>query len=255
MPSKKLKSNSNLSPLFIKIGNSEFSYWSRDGLTGSFSKVSKWPSKFSRAMRTADALIVASVVPALTKKLQNSKKSRRMIELKTSGLRFDGFAYTKTLGIDRALNILAGSRVLGESNFIVIDFGTATTVDFVVKDKHLGGWILPGHQLALNALHQSTGLLPKLKWKKTTDKWGQDTVSSLLVGSNQNSLALIERSKVIMESCVKRSSSKHANFVVILTGGFSKLLNVPGALCYPQLYRMAMEAVWMEDKNASPKFH
>jgi len=244
----------NLNPLFVKIGNSELTYWNGNGLSGSISKNSQWTSRFKGVVGDANPIVVASVVPRLTKKIRALTKLHRVIELKTNSLRFDGFAYTKTLGIDRALNILACSKVLAVSNFVVIDFGTATTIDFVRRHKHLGGWILPGHQMGLNALHQSTGLLPKLKWKKTKEKLGRDTRSSLLVGSNQNSLALIERSKVIMESCVNKTSAKHENFSIILTGGFSKLLKVPEALCYPQLYRMAMEAIWMEEKYASPKF-
>lgn len=55
----------------------------------------------------------------------------------------NGYDDPLQLGVDRWLAML-GVRALTQKDFIVIDAGTAITVDAVSNDKHLGGFILPG---------------------------------------------------------------------------------------------------------------
>ena len=43
-------------------------------------------------------------------------------------------------------------RWITKENCIVIDFGTATTFDVIVKKNYLGGVIAPGVNLSLNTL-------------------------------------------------------------------------------------------------------
>jgi type III pantothenate kinase len=58
-----------------------------------------------------------------------------------------------TLGIDRWLAVLGAAAAFPQQNVIVVDAGTATTVDFLRYDpssdeqQHLGGWIVPGLEL------------------------------------------------------------------------------------------------------------
>ncbi|MEM7390107.1 MAG: type III pantothenate kinase, partial [Pseudomonadota bacterium] len=50
----------------------------------------------------------------------------------------------KNLGIDRWLAVIAAYVEYPEQNCIIIDAGTATTIDVLNKEgAHLGGWILP----------------------------------------------------------------------------------------------------------------
>lgn len=59
----------------------------------------------------------------------------------------------QTLGIDRWLAVLGAVAQLPGKNVIVVDAGTATTVDFVTQDKqHLGGWIVPGLELMTSSI-------------------------------------------------------------------------------------------------------
>jgi len=51
----------------------------------------------------------------------------------------------KTLGVDRWLTLIGGNSQYPNKNILIIDSGTATTVDFLTSNgEHQGGWILPG---------------------------------------------------------------------------------------------------------------
>jgi type III pantothenate kinase len=70
----------------------------------------------------------------------------------------------RAVGIDRLLNAIAANviRPPGKA-MIIVDSGTATTVDVVSADGTFeGGAILPGFQLCSRALHQYTALLPRI---------------------------------------------------------------------------------------------
>nr|WP_211162866.1 type III pantothenate kinase [Alteromonas ponticola] len=59
------------------------------------------------------------------------------------------------MGVDRWLAMIAAVH-LTHKPFVVIDAGTAITVDFVADGQHLGGWIAPGFYSMKNALVTST---------------------------------------------------------------------------------------------------
>lgn len=65
----------------------------------------------------------------------------------------NGYQYPASLGADRFVSLVAGKRLAKNRPCIVIDCGTAITLDALEADgKHLGGVILPGLQLAADAL-------------------------------------------------------------------------------------------------------
>ena len=70
----------------------------------------------------------------------------------------------RTVGVDRLLNAVAANIIRPPDRaMIIIDSGTATTVDVVsVAGAFEGGAILPGFQLCSRALHQYTALLPRI---------------------------------------------------------------------------------------------
>jgi type III pantothenate kinase len=72
--------------------------------------------------------------------------------------------FPEKVGLDRLLNAFAVNAIRPASRpAIVIDSGTATTVDFVsAAGDFCGGAILPGMELSAKALHQYTALLPLL---------------------------------------------------------------------------------------------
>ncbi|MGK0269783.1 MAG: type III pantothenate kinase [Cocleimonas sp.] len=76
----------------------------------------------------------------------------------------NGYDEPEKLGSDRLVAMIGGFELIDDQQAcIVIDSGTATTIDAVdAKGQHLGGVIFPGLELSLNSLSNNTELLPKL---------------------------------------------------------------------------------------------
>ena len=81
----------------------------------------------------------------------------------------------KQVGSDRLCNAIALTNK--KNNFIIIDFGTATTFDVVIKNQYLGGIIAPGVSLSLNTLISNASIIPNLKLKEIRQVLGKNTVS------------------------------------------------------------------------------
>jgi type III pantothenate kinase len=92
--------------------------------------------------------------------------------------------YPEKVGIDRLLNAVAArGRVLRKVPLILIDAGTAVTVDWV--DRHgrfRGGAILPGLRLMAQALHDYTALLPRVQVTDVPNVPGTTTESAIQAG-------------------------------------------------------------------------
>lgn len=85
-------------------------------------------------------------------------KNIRLTEVKTQAKAFGvtcAYQQFQTLGIDRWLAVLGAVSDYSDKDVIIVDAGTATTVDFVTKDKeHIGGWIIPGLELMTSSIAQ-----------------------------------------------------------------------------------------------------
>ncbi|OHB87384.1 MAG: hypothetical protein A3D13_01600 [Planctomycetes bacterium RIFCSPHIGHO2_02_FULL_40_12] len=86
------------------------------------------------------------------------------------------------VGVDRLLNALAAYRRTKTST-IVIDFGTAITIDIVSKNgEFLGGLIMPGIRTSAYALNKQTALLPEVVIKRTKTIIGKNTEDAIKAG-------------------------------------------------------------------------
>ncbi len=86
------------------------------------------------------------------------------------------------VGEDRLLNAAAAFDVLKQA-CVVVDAGTAITIDFVDGSGTFhGGAIAPGGQLMLDALHQRTALLPEIEFAKPDHIIGHNTIQAMRVG-------------------------------------------------------------------------
>lgn len=86
------------------------------------------------------------------------------------------------VGPDRLLNAFTAERLYGRPA-IVVDFGTATTVDAVDRDgAFAGGAIAPGLQLSARALALGTALLPRVEPEIPIAAIGRDTASAISSG-------------------------------------------------------------------------
>ncbi len=88
----------------------------------------------------------------------------------------------QTIGIDRLLNTLAAFRRTRAST-LVIDFGTAITVDVVSKEGGFqGGLILPGIRTSAYALNKQTALLPQVEIRRPGRIIGRNTEEAIKSG-------------------------------------------------------------------------
>ena len=121
----------------------------------------------------------------------------------------------KQIGSDRLANAI--SVINNKDNFIILDFGTATTFDVLIKDTYSGGVIAPGIRISLNTLSDRATLIPKINLKKISNVVGKDTLSAVRAGFFWGYAGLIDN----IINLIKKEARK--SFNVIITGGFSNL--------------------------------
>lgn len=127
----------------------------------------------------------------------------------------------RTLGADRALNTIAAHEKY-EGDLIVIDFGTATTIDAVdFTGAYKGGIIAPGINLSLDALVGNTAKLPRIAIRKpeSDSVVGRNTEDQMLIGVFWGYVSLIEGLVARMRSEIGRPAK------VVATGGLALLFD------------------------------
>ncbi len=121
----------------------------------------------------------------------------------------------KQVGSDRIANALG---VLNKNkNYIILDFGTATTFDVLINNVYHGGVIAPGVNLSLKTLINKASLIPNLNLKKTNKVIGLNTISAVRSGFFWGYNGLIDN----IMGLIKKETRK--SFKIVATGGFSYL--------------------------------
>ncbi|WP_174278591.1 type III pantothenate kinase [Sphingomonas bacterium] len=126
----------------------------------------------------------------------------------------------QSLGADRAVNTIA-AHALHPGDLIVIDFGTATTLDVSdYRGAYKGGIIAPGLNLSLDALVGAAAQLPRIAIEApaTRSVIGTSTVDQMRIGIFWGYLSLIEGLVARLKQEVGRPTK------VIATGGLATLL-------------------------------
>ena len=121
----------------------------------------------------------------------------------------------KQIGSDRLANAI--SVINNKDNYIILDFGTATTFDVLIKNTYHGGVIAPGVKLSLNTLSNKATLIPNINLKKTNKVIGSNTISAVRSGFFWGYAGLIDN----IINLIKKETKK--SFKIIITGGFSDL--------------------------------
>jgi len=121
----------------------------------------------------------------------------------------------KQIGSDRLANAI--SVINNKDNFIILDFGTATTFDVLIKNTYHGGVIAPGVKLSLDTLTDKATQIPRINLKKTNKVIGLNTISAVRAGFFWGYKGLIDNIVNLIKKETKMS------FKIIITGGFSNL--------------------------------
>ncbi len=124
------------------------------------------------------------------------------------------------VGADRIANSIAATFLFSGKNLILVDLGTATTFCAVSKDRdYLGGSIIAGLKLNMEALEAKTAKLPSVEIVSKNEALGLSTIESLQSGLYYGHLGAIREIVARLTSeCFDGEKP-----VVIGTGGFSSL--------------------------------
>jgi len=188
-----------------------------------------WEKKRSRkwlvdfiGKANVDQVVVCSVVPASTRLAM--KMFRKMgihfheLTHENCGIQID-YPKPSTIGPDRLANAHAGLDEFG-GPLIVVDFGTAVTLDIVSsKGKYIGGIIAPGLAAMTDYLQSKTALLPKIQIQDPRTVIGKNTEQAMQIGAVYGYRGLVQG--LISEI---KSSLQIRRLSVVATGGYASLI-------------------------------
>jgi type III pantothenate kinase len=118
------------------------------------------------------------------------------------------------------VNAFAVLSLYKRAPVIIVDFGTAVTLDAISKQgAYVGGVIVPGVELSIENLTRRAALLPHIPLRKPKDVLGKSTVESMLSGIFYGYASLCDG---IIEKLTRRLK---ARTFVIATGGHARLLS------------------------------
>ena len=190
----------------------------------SLKNVKKKIISFNKYFSKVEKILFCSVVPnsfTLLKKFLKTKTNVKCYEVKE--LNLISLVKIKVnynqVGSDRITNAI--SLINNNKNYIIIDLGTATTFDVLIKKDYMGGIIAPGIKISLNTLSDRATLIPKVNLKKIDKVIGKDTISAVRSGFFWGYAGLIDN----IINLIKKETRE--SFKVIITGGFSSLIKNP----------------------------
>lgn len=172
-------------------------------------------------------MIVSTVVPRALHNIKILAQNYFGVELlvagnapATYGIDID-VDQPSSLGSDRAVNAIA-AHAKYSGDLIIIDFGTATTLDVIdFNGAYKGGIIAPGINLSLDALVGNTAKLPRIAIEapKSASVIGTNTEDQMLIGVFWGYVAMMEGLIARMRAQIGRPAR------VIATGGLAVLFN------------------------------
>ena len=145
------------------------------------------------------------------------------------------------VGMDRLANAVGGKRRTG-APVIIVDFGTAVTLDLVDRDgAYAGGCILPGLETSAEALSRCTAQLPRIPLQKPSRVLGKTTIVSIQAGLYFGITSAVDG---LIDRLWDEIGYKTA---VIVTGGGADSLNWDLAhehIYDPHLTLLGLKAIW-----------
>ena len=141
------------------------------------------------------------------------------------------------MGADRIVDISEALFTYPDKDMIIIDFGTATTFE-VIKDKtYIGGCILPGINMSIEALFARTSKLPKVRFQRTNSALGLTTSEQINAGIYFGTLGQIKE-------LIKNYSKFLDNPYIISTGGLGKIIAEEVELIDEYIENLAVDGLY-----------
>ena len=124
----------------------------------------------------------------------------------------NGYGTPATLGVDRLAAAVGAQQVYGARNMLIVDFGTAITVDLVTEGVFRGGNISPGAGARFRALHEYTSKLPLCSPTDEVAEFGTTTQSAVEQG-------VMTGIRHEIEGYMADFGGRYENLCTIFTGG------------------------------------
>ena len=259
--------------LTIDVGNTNMVFGLLDGptLVGSFRlmtdtnrtsdeiglTVCQYFRRFDLKTEQVEAILIASVVPQVMYTLSSAivkyfgKKPIVVDEDVKTGIRYP--TGEGRLGSDRSVACVAAMEKYG-TPLVVLDFGTATTVDALDRDGvYRGGCILAGMRIFADTLAQKTALLPRIELERPDSVLGLSTVTQIQAGSVLGYIGAMEY--LIRET--KRELGCGDDVKVVATGGLARMVsdNTPLIdIVDPQLILDGLRIIYERNQEALKDF-
>ncbi len=150
------------------------------------------------------------------------------------------------VGADRIVNAVAAYEKYGRAGkhaLVVVDFGTATTLDAISgKGEYLGGAICPGVTISADALFQRAARLPRIDVRKPATVIGRTTVGAMESGLFWGYVDMVE-------GLVRRMTAElgGAGVICVATGGLAPIIAPETTLIQhvdPDLTLEGLRIVW-----------
>jgi type III pantothenate kinase len=123
----------------------------------------------------------------------------------------------KNVGADRIANAI-GAYDLYEGPTIIVDFGTANTVDAVSeRGEYLGGAIFPGIEISLDALFARAAMLRRVELVAPKNVIGKSTIEAIQSGAVYGYTGQVD-------GLVERFEAELGKCTVVATGGLAELI-------------------------------
>jgi type III pantothenate kinase len=197
------------------------------------------------------ALIFSSVVPASSvevRKLFQDIVGLKFLEV-NAGLSLNikvKYCHPEEIGPDRLVNAVAAFKRF-QAPLIVVDFGTATTLDIITRTgTYVGGVIIPGVETAAKALFKRAARLFPVELKPPKQVIGKDTESSVQSGLIFGTAKMVDGLIALIEQETKEK------YEVVATGGLASLITPFSArikLAEPNLTLFGLADIWLLNKE------
>lgn len=154
----------------------------------------------------------------------------------------------REVGADRIVNAVAAYEKYRRS-LIIVDFGTATTFDFIsAKGEYQGGAIAPGMAISAEALFEKASKLPRVEFVRPPQVIAKNTVNSLQSGLFFGYAGLVDG---IVERMKQETSE---NPLVVATGGLAEQVSAASQTIDevdPFLTLEGLRIIYLRNKAAS----
>ena len=170
-----------------------------------------------------EGTIIASVVPQVLNSMRTAiqKLTGKVPLVVGPGLKTGLNILLENPGQTGADLVVADVAALREHKppLIVIDMGTATTMSVLDKNgAHIGGCIIPGVKISMDALTDRTALLPGLQLDQPKKAIGRNTIDAMRSG-------IMLGTACMLDGMVERMEAElGCKTTVIATGGIAKFI-------------------------------